>query len=220
MLLEGFDSSLYGSLAPPSGKLNPLVMTQDRLYPEPENSFRSSSLSSTHTDSPALIRPAMLLPGQQSTYSELSANLAYLSSLSEATSRMSCDGNKCFERQRDLEKVREVTEDKTVKLVDASAGEFPSKFDWPSREKPARKSLVASGTKYSVKHATPDVLRGRISKLKGAPPKRIPLPYGIGKTSGTSPSTGKKLGLACLFCRERKIACGRPSESNSDQTCK
>lgn len=220
MLLEGFDSSLYGSLAPPSGKLNPLVMTQDRLYPEPENSFRSSSLSSTHTDPPALIRPAMLLPGQQSTYSELSANLAYLSSLSEATSRMSCDGNKCFERQRDLEKVREVTEDKTVKLVDASAGEFPSKFDWPSREKPARKSLVASGTKYSVKHATPDVLRGRISKLKGAPPKRIPLPYGIGKTSGTSPSTGKKLGLACLFCRERKIACGRPSESNSDQTCK
>lgn len=30
----------------------------------------------------------------------------------------------------------------------------------------------------------------------------------------------KQQTLACLFCRERKIACGRPSAGNPDQTCK
>jgi len=30
----------------------------------------------------------------------------------------------------------------------------------------------------------------------------------------------KKQALACLFCRERKIACGRPSAHSPDQTCK
>ncbi|KAJ7032371.1 hypothetical protein C8F04DRAFT_657995 [Mycena alexandri] len=29
----------------------------------------------------------------------------------------------------------------------------------------------------------------------------------------------KKQALSCYFCRERKIACGRPDESNNDQTC-
>jgi len=29
----------------------------------------------------------------------------------------------------------------------------------------------------------------------------------------------KKQPLACLFCRERKIACGRPDPDNEDQTC-
>lgn len=30
----------------------------------------------------------------------------------------------------------------------------------------------------------------------------------------------KKQALACLFCRERKIACGRPPANSPDQTCK
>ena len=30
----------------------------------------------------------------------------------------------------------------------------------------------------------------------------------------------KKQYLACLFCRERKIACGRPAEGSADSTCK
>jgi hypothetical protein len=30
----------------------------------------------------------------------------------------------------------------------------------------------------------------------------------------------KKQNLACLFCRERKIACGRPAEGSLDPTCK
>ncbi|KIL57414.1 hypothetical protein M378DRAFT_87984 [Amanita muscaria Koide BX008] len=33
-------------------------------------------------------------------------------------------------------------------------------------------------------------------------------------------SEPKKQNLACLFCRDRKIACGRPAEGSLDQTCK
>ena len=33
-------------------------------------------------------------------------------------------------------------------------------------------------------------------------------------------SSEKKQTLACLFCRERKIACGRPAEGSLDSTCK
>lgn len=34
------------------------------------------------------------------------------------------------------------------------------------------------------------------------------------------PGEQKKQALACLFCRERKIACGRPPAHSPDQTCK
>ncbi|KAM6503048.1 hypothetical protein JOM56_003025 [Amanita muscaria] len=36
------------------------------------------------------------------------------------------------------------------------------------------------------------------------------------KRGGSEP---KKQNPACLFCRERKIACGRPMEGSLDQTC-
>ena len=208
-----FDTSLNGSMGPTAGKLNLLLAAGDAFYSEPHDPFRSSLFSSNHIDHPALMRPAVLLPDQQSTYSELSANLTYLSSLSEATNGISFGGDKFIAGQQSLEKVHTNMEDKTAKH--ASAG-FNSEFDWLSRERLAHKP---SGTRHSLKHVTPDAMRSRASKVKGTPPKRIPLPYGIGKTSA-SPSTGKKLGLACLFCRERKIACGRPLESNPDQTCK
>ncbi|KAJ7915138.1 hypothetical protein B0H13DRAFT_1557134, partial [Mycena leptocephala] len=29
----------------------------------------------------------------------------------------------------------------------------------------------------------------------------------------------KRQALACLFCRERKIACGRPAAASGDKTC-
>ena len=37
---------------------------------------------------------------------------------------------------------------------------------------------------------------------------------------GNKRSPDKKQTLACLFCRERKIACGRPAEGSPDHTCK
>jgi len=203
------------SMAPATGKLNIMLTTGDTFYSEPQDSFRSSLFSSDHIDHPALVRPVVLLPDQQSTYSELSANLTYLSSLSEATNGISFGGDKFIAEQRSFENVHTIMEDRTAKYT--SPG-FNSEFDWLSLEKPAHKPSLASGTRHSLKHVTPDALYSKTSKLKGTP-KRIPLPYGIGKTS-TSSSTGKKLGLACLFCREREIACGRPLESNPDQTCK
>src|SRR5882762_7982497 len=40
------------------------------------------------------------------------------------------------------------------------------------------------------------------------------------KLTMTKKVAEKKQALACLFCRERKIACGRPNPDNEDQTCK
>ena len=40
------------------------------------------------------------------------------------------------------------------------------------------------------------------------------------KLTTTKKVAEKKQALACLFCRERKIACGRPDPENEDQTCK
>lgn len=40
------------------------------------------------------------------------------------------------------------------------------------------------------------------------------------KLSTIKKNAEKKQTLACLFCRERKIACGRPLEGSDDHTCK
>lgn len=40
------------------------------------------------------------------------------------------------------------------------------------------------------------------------------------KLTSTRKPAEKKQALACLFCRERKIACGRPDPESEDQTCK
>lgn len=40
------------------------------------------------------------------------------------------------------------------------------------------------------------------------------------KLSNAKKVSEKKQALACLFCRERKIACGRPDPDSEDQTCK
>lgn len=40
------------------------------------------------------------------------------------------------------------------------------------------------------------------------------------KLSTIKKNNEKKQTLACLFCRERKIACGRPAEGSIDPTCK
>ncbi|KAK7052968.1 hypothetical protein VNI00_004288 [Paramarasmius palmivorus] len=49
------------------------------------------------------------------------------------------------------------------------------------------------------------------------PPPAIPIPS-VHPQNGMR--TSKKALLACLFCRERKIACGRPSIGSADMTCK
>jgi hypothetical protein len=44
----------------------------------------------------------------------------------------------------------------------------------------------------------------------------LKLNHHVKKSGGSE----KKQTLACLFCRERKIACGRPAEGSADSTCK
>src|SRR5215471_12178129 len=66
----------------------------------------------------------------------------------------------------------------------------------------------------------------RVAELARRNPPVLPAPassssrQSIQKLSAIKKNAEKKQALACLFCRERKIACGRPSLDNPDQTCK
>jgi hypothetical protein len=65
-------------------------------------------------------------------------------------------------------------------------------------------------------------LKGEDNSQAGQALATKPIPLSsIGRASTLSANWSamkKKLGLACLFCREWKIACNQPSESNLDQT--
>lgn len=43
---------------------------------------------------------------------------------------------------------------------------------------------------------------------------------GVLKLPSTKRSARRKPAIACLFCRERKIACGAPPVGSADTTCK
>lgn len=66
----------------------------------------------------------------------------------------------------------------------------------PGSASPSRQQSVPSDTAYPGSSQ---------SVLKMTTPKKV---------------TEKKQALACLFCRERKIACGRPDPESDNQTCK
>src|ERR1700676_5004515 len=54
-----------------------------------------------------------------------------------------------------------------------------------------------------------------------SPPTQFPGSFqSVLKLTMTKKVAEKKQALACFFCRERKIACGRPDPDNEDQTCK
>ncbi|KAG0709156.1 hypothetical protein DFH29DRAFT_216740 [Suillus ampliporus] len=61
----------------------------------------------------------------------------------------------------------------------------------------------------------------RHSQTTSTDPATWPAPVEPLMKVSTSRKTGeqKKQALACLFCRERKIACGRPPAHSPDQTC-
>ncbi|KXN88961.1 hypothetical protein AN958_06523 [Leucoagaricus sp. SymC.cos] len=173
-----------------------------------------------------------LLPDQQSTYSELSANLVYMTSLSAPLSDYLPEKAPPVAERRRKEKMsikaKEKFLKKTLGIPDAVAGALLSEADSLQSNPVQQDTTIYSKSKSEehsgkLRHRTPFTPPGsKLGPSKPAPQKRIPPPSAIGKLgipSSHGSHTGKKLGLACLFCRERKIACGRPSESNPDQTC-
>jgi hypothetical protein len=134
-----------------------------------------------------------------SSYSELSANVAFLSDIksqSQLTSSNKSSGSKS----------------------------------------PSGPSTIALAPHGEVRASTPsDQTSSNRSATQPRPiARRKNLPDGERRGSTASPRisgskalTGKKgndvrrqPSLACFFCRERKIACGRPAEGSVDRTCK
>ncbi|KIK04933.1 hypothetical protein K443DRAFT_92166 [Laccaria amethystina LaAM-08-1] len=136
-------------------------------------------------------------PTQHSSYSELSAHVLYLSELSRAESKVS--NAPITPSKPNIQQTSTKTKRKERPSSDSDLDmDFKPHFPSSSR----RRSAPAP-----VKQKVASVPRSQST----APPPRPHTP----KKAGAQ----KRLSLACLFCRERKIACGRPSEEEPDQTC-
>ncbi|KAF9444539.1 hypothetical protein P691DRAFT_334967 [Macrolepiota fuliginosa MF-IS2] len=174
-----------------------------------------------------------LLPDQHSTYSELSANLAYMAALSgKHEANLSKEKRSMVFERRKRDKMAVKTKEKlhkrTLEAPDVVSSALIPTIDWSRKEHKKEGNRTQpigepSGEETLCIHMSiPRPASGSQPEKAKPQPQKIPPPgafrRGSGSSSGGSGS-GKKLGLACLFCRERKIACGRPSESNPDQTC-
>lgn len=235
MLAIEYDSTVSSSVPEVQDSIIPVFGSD-----EPYQAFLTSFPLPSASDDDAVHNPEFsatnhtnLLPNQHSTYSELSANLAYMAALSTSP-----EDEVPFKRQIGIErrkkekfttKVKERQYKRTLEISDDIAGALLSTVDWTRK----KMKTVAKGSDSSsanepsgearARASAPLSVRSRLVATGRASPKDIPPPSSIGRGGAFSSdrsSTGKKLGLACLFCRERKIACGRPSESNPDQTCK
>jgi hypothetical protein len=178
-------------------------------------------------DSYPKINHDSILPNQHSTYSELSANLVYMT-----TQAIRSEGKVPVALQKEGGAKRRKKDKATARVKPTNKqlkgrheGAPTSQRSLPKRSKTERKGGHRRGSDSIVGSHLPTVqgFTGENHDQDFQRMKHIPPPSGVGRTSTISEdrtSTKKKLGLACLFCRERKIACGRPSESNPDQTCK
>ncbi|EIW79175.1 hypothetical protein CONPUDRAFT_74671 [Coniophora puteana RWD-64-598 SS2] len=77
--------------------------------------------------------------------------------------------------------------------------------DRPSSCRPALESGTSSSLVTTIKNATGHQPGNKSTALSIKPTTRV--------------RGDKKQALACLFCRERKIACGRPPADSPDRTC-
>lgn len=188
-------------------------------------------------DSHPKIDHDFLLPNQRSTYSELSANLAYMAAQStrlyEQKTPVALQKQQGVKRQkREKATTRIKSVDKQLKRIQGDSSRVPlsprssmKRMKTEGKGSRRRGPEPAEGSGAQTSPPVPERLNvaGSAEASQDNPMKQIPPPRAVGRTSTFSvdrPSTKKKLGLACLFCRERKIACGRPSESSADQTCK
>lgn len=129
-----------------------------------------------------------------SSYSELSANVAYISQTTPSTSQASLSSSS--RRETPASKAYQDLRGWSPEVEPSRHRTSSVRFEHDVRDQ-------TSGTQYLVQvlpWSEPESLSGSeaVPKLK----------------------KGTKQTLACLFCRERKIACGRPAEGSDDHTCK
>ncbi|KIJ92451.1 hypothetical protein K443DRAFT_649423 [Laccaria amethystina LaAM-08-1] len=135
-------------------------------------------------------------PTQHSSYSELSANVLFLSELSCAESKITktpITPSEPNTQQTSIKAKRKERPSSDSDLDMDFKPHFPSSSRRRSAPAPAKQKTVAS---------VPPPRRST------APPPKPRIPKKAGER--------KRLSLACLSCRERKIACGRPSEDEPD----
>ncbi|KAF8625840.1 hypothetical protein AX17_006737 [Amanita inopinata Kibby_2008] len=105
-------------------------------------------------------------------------------------------------------------------LTPSSAPSSSSSVSSPSATAMATTAMVTvtvSGTSTTMAPIAPGPEPSRRSRTLSSPSRNQGMLKTIMmKRGGSEP---KKQNLACLFCRERKIACGRPPEGSLDPTC-
>lgn len=125
-----------------------------------------------------------------STYSELSAQMSYYSSLNST--------------QRTKTSTPSIT---SLVTTEASSPLNPASAssDWQASES-------SKGTSMMLRTCTPSPLPKASISFEARSPLQVKV-----KKAG---SEQKKHNLACFFCRERKIVCRRPPEGSDNPSCK
>ena len=98
----------------------------------------------------------------------------------------------------------------------------PANLSHKKAVRPAMSTLISS--RQGLEHEAAGDSEPNV-KLESQQQPSSPTPFpgssqSVLKLTTTKKVAEKKQALACLFCRERKIACGRPDADNEDQTCK
>ncbi|KJA22999.1 hypothetical protein HYPSUDRAFT_201796 [Hypholoma sublateritium FD-334 SS-4] len=164
---------------------------------------------------PAAHQP--ISPAQQSAYSELSVHLQFMNKL-----------------KREQETLKNQTPAPTLWTPEASEIHIPPVVPTAraSPDKVPQKQPPNPAPTRSAKEQCPTPKLTMPAKVKFIKPQSQSASLKLPATSAASSSKSskapprstttkqKKTILPCNFCKERKIACGRPPEGSADRTCK
>ncbi|CAA7263435.1 unnamed protein product [Cyclocybe aegerita] len=202
----------------------------------PTPSTNSPTVGATYKNREAPPRPFWpaahqpILPEQRSPYSELAVNLAFLEKLKEEEKARALAASIALSTPRNAPSPPSA--DVTVLPPPALSNRIARPP--PADKKHSAESPILSSVSFSSRSIT---VAGPSPITESANGERSAVPFG--SNSGTSAtwnvSTGidsvngtgglrnvkepRKPSLACTFCRERKIACGRPPSNSLDPTC-
>ena len=195
--------SFYGSYDSTGSLVQPTAFMPSQHFTEPNQcpcsplvAANYHALAPDYHAYPPLSQHQPVPINHHSSYSELSANVAYISQTTPSTSQASLSSSSR----------RETSASKSFQdLQSWSPDVVPSHHRTSSVRFEHNVWDQTSGTQHLVQvlpWSEPESLSGSeaVPKLKKG--------------------TEKKQTLKCFFCRERKIACGRPAEGSDDHTCK